>query len=118
MKSYQVTKYEGENVGRIDWSYNFWSHFSCYCSNDEVKRGIMERQIANLFECERRFLRGERLQVRNGDYWHDVLDVGMYDGWPYWKPVPSVCESTAIGGFEWHQFPRVDELRVKVERGR
>lgn len=35
--------------------------------------------------------------------WGDVLDVGMYDGWPYWKPVPSVYSRGPLGG-EWHCF--------------
>ena len=34
----------------------------------------------------------------------EVLDVGMYDGWPYWKPVPSVFTRSALGGGEWHCF--------------
>jgi hypothetical protein len=29
--------------------------------------------------------------------WGPVLRVGMYDGWPYWKPVPSL-----VTGGHWY----------------
>ena len=113
MRSYQVTHREGENMGPIDWNYDFWSHFGCMCSSDDRKREVMEQEIRNLFIVERLFRKGKLLQVRRGDYWHVLLDVGMYDGWPYWKPVPAICTDTPIGGCEWHQFPCVDEWKEK-----
>ena len=104
---------EGELVGPIDWNYNFWPHFSSYCCDDDRKREFMERQIENLFALERRFFKGELLRVREGDYWHDLIDMGMYDGWPYWKPVPSIFVRSVLGGGTWRQFPCVDEFGVQ-----
>ncbi len=33
--------------------------------------------------------------------WHPVLNVGMYDGWPYWSPGPAVQTLGPLGP-EWH----------------
>ena len=113
MRFYQVTHREGEKLAQIDWSHNFWQHFSTMCSNDDYKRERMERQIYNLFVVERLFLQGKRLRVREGDYWHDLLDIGMYDGWPYWRPVPAILVSSPLGSGEWRHFPCVDEWKER-----
>ena len=113
MRTYQVTHREGENMGPIDWNHDFWQHFNCYGSSNDTKREIMERAIENLFAVEHKFRLGKLLVVREGDYWHDLLDVGMYDGWPYWKPMPAILIRGPLGGGEWRHFPCVDEWKEK-----
>ena len=98
MRTYQVTQREGERLGDIDWNYNFRPHFDGYCCNEQRKLEFMVAAIENLFQVERLFKKGIQLRVTEGQFAHDLLDVGMYDGWPYWKPVPSICIRTVLGG--------------------
>jgi hypothetical protein len=35
VRTYTVVERVGENMGPIEWGYDFWPHFSCYCSNDD-----------------------------------------------------------------------------------
>lgn len=41
------------------------------------------------------------------DYGHggrEILDICMYDGWPYWEPRPAVCYVGPLGSAEWKFF--------------
>jgi hypothetical protein len=113
MRTYTVTQREGELLGPIDWSHDFARAFDSYCTSDERKADMLVRAIENLWQVERLHLKGVLLQVREGDYWHDLLAIGMYDGWPYWKPMPAVLIRGPLGG-EWRHFPCVDEFRVRA----
>jgi hypothetical protein len=33
-----------------------------------------------------------------------VLDLRMYDGWPYWVPTPAVLIVSPMGTAEWRHF--------------
>lgn len=46
--------------------------------------------------------------------WKDVLEVGMYDGWPYWKLVPSVLMKNWMGA-SWHSFSSITSIRKKKQ---
>lgn len=113
MRSYTVTKFEGENLGPIDWSYDFRSHgaYGCMCSPESVKDECCETHKSLLKQAEELFRSGKRVSVRISDWWHDLYDVGMYDGWPYWKPTPAICTSTPLGGSEWHFFYDLREVK-------
>ena len=115
MKTYQVTKREGEYLGPVDWSYNFLQHFDCYCTDDIGKQKACDRQI----EVLRKLLSGPEWEATTyGGWprcgWGEVLKVGMYDGWPYWKPVPSVLTTSVLGGGEWHPFCNITDIRLLV----
>ena len=97
MRSRIVTEYEGELLGPIDWSFDFSRGVASMCSNEKAKAERLSRYVELLWEVERRHLRGERLRVCTGSYWHDLLAVGMYDGWPYWKPTPALCIAGPLG---------------------
>jgi len=122
MRSYQVTHNEGENMGPIDWSYDFMRHYSGLCTDEANKCERMARDIEMWFQVEHIFLRRKTrakvlaslyqpdednkvLQVLDGDYWRKVIDICMYDGWPYWKPTPAMFLSTWHMG-DWH-FPGI-----------
>ena len=112
MKRYMVEHCEGELLGPIDWSYDFCPHFSGYCCPDDAKREMMVKAIDNLWAVERLHIQGQRVEVCTRDFWHPLIAVGMYDGWPYWKPVPSILVQGPLGA-QWEQFPCVDDYRVK-----
>lgn len=110
MKTHMVQVREGENLGPIDWGYDFdqhdWNHGSdggtnpvCVEQGKQVLRELVEANNSGSVS-----IYGE---------WRTVLDVGMYDGWPYWRPVPSVCISVAFGT-EWHSFSSLRGFKQAV----
>jgi hypothetical protein len=112
MRSRQVTQYEGELLGDIDWSYNFAPHFDCYCVSDERKAEMIYDNVERLYQVERLHKKGFRLRITKGDYWHELIAVGMYDGWPYWwKPTPAIMVRGPLGG-QWELFPCVDAYKI------
>lgn len=116
MKEYTVKRYEGELLGPIDWSYNFLSHFQNHCVSDERKQEYCNEAIERLKLLE---ANPSGYQVTNDGgwprmWWHDVIAVGMYDGWPYWKPVPSVLTRGTLGP-EWHCFSSLTGIEPKKQ---
>ena len=118
MKTRMVEERIGEYLGPVDWSYNFASHFDrCCISNPAEKQKHIDRAVAWL-----RILAADKdkyLATTYGGWprcgWGRVLEVGMYDGWPYWRAVPSVCLSTWLG-CEWHDFSFITNLADAATR--
>lgn len=108
MKTKTVTVREGEYLGPVDWSYDFSQH---YTTNSHPTES-MEADLARLHElCDG----GEWEATTDGGWprcgWGRVLQVGMYDGWPFWRPVPSVRIQSWLGA-EWAPFSSVTDIRV------
>ncbi len=105
MRTYTQTVREGERTGDVDWGYDFRQHFNSDARRDEICAKSVQRfrDIADLHAA------GTPVRATTYGGWPrcgfgDVLDVGMYDGWPYWRPVPSVLMRGVIGGAGWHSF--------------
>src|SRR6185437_12568221 len=106
-----VTQREGELLGPIYWNYNFRRHFDTYGSNDAVRDEACDRCKAHLLTIEKS--PGEwRVMLAHSFVDRRVLQVGMYDGWPYWKPTPALLTEGTLGP-EWHFFYDI----VGVKRG-
>jgi len=112
MKYRTVVERIGEKVGPIDWDYDFLGHYNRMCGcRDPRSIERSEKAVAIL----RHLSESDGWQVRNGDYWYDVYDVGMYDGWPFWKPTPAVfVQERVLGGGQWKFFYELDEVRRKA----
>lgn len=98
----------GECVGPVDWTYDFAGH----CSSN---RDYFARTLEAFEELARGVVAGERWEATtDGGWprvgWGAVTQVGMYDGWPYWRPVPSFYLSSWLGG-SWHAFSSLSEAR-------
>lgn len=105
----------GERVGDVDWSYDFRSHFGNHGPDVADKR--CKEAKDRLRAIEAAFRAGEPVEATtDGGWprcgWGVVLDVGMYDGWPYWKPVPSVYTRGPLGG-EWHSFVSLSDFAIR-----
>lgn len=112
MKYRTVTERVGELLGPVDWSYGFRTHFDGYCT-DAAGRDVI---------CKQHVDRLRKIVENKDDYevttyggwprcgWGIVIAVGMYDGWPYWKPVPSVLFRSTIGS-EWTGFANITNIR-------
>ena len=103
MKFVTVTKRIGELLGPIDWSFDFqsesWDH------GGGTNPIVVEQAMKDLHEIKV----GDTVEVYG--ITHKVLAIGMYDGWPHWRPYPSVCIETHYGP-EWHGFSS-----VRLQRG-
>lgn len=102
MKTRTVQVSEGENLGPIDWSYDFASH-NWNRPGGGTNPECVAQAIESLRKIETWLVEGKAVEIYLYSMWAKVLDIGMYDGWPYWRPVPSVCTETWLGG-EWHCF--------------
>lgn len=108
MKTIPTTRREGELLGPIDYSYDFLKHFESWGISAEEKKKRCDAAIEMLRVLESH----EHIYQATTDGgwprvgWGTVLAVGMYDGWPYWRPVPSVMIAGPLGG-EWHTFSSV-----------
>lgn len=95
----------GEKLGPIDWNYPF----------DEQGQGLRPEFIEERKERLRRCEAGEVEATTDGGFpkvgWGKVLDTGMYDGWPYWRPVPSVLIAHRTGGASWHSWGSITDVR-------
>jgi hypothetical protein len=110
----------GENMGPVDWSYDFRKHFDSMGASDEVKDERCRERVAWLKYVERAVRDGTPVRVTSDGGSprcgiHPVIDVGMYDGWPFWKPTPSVCVATRFG-VEWYTFSQITNV-YPGERG-
>lgn len=111
MRAETVTRYVGEKVGPLDWAYDFHQH--CWGEgrggyNPDIMDGAIARLRTLAANPDKYEATTDGGWPRCG--WGKVLDVGMYDGWPYWKPTPSVLIGGAFGA-EWCSFVRVIDIR-------
>ena len=95
MKTRMVEQREGELLGPVDWNYDFDQH--------GINPKYVEQGKNNLKIIEDGLSKGKKFRVGYCGINHKVISVGMYDGWPFWRPTPSVLLNTWMGG-EWHPF--------------
>jgi len=111
MKTKTVTVHEGELLGPVDWSYDFCQHFNGYGANEARTQAACDKAVENLRALAANPAGYEA--TTDGGWprvgWHPVIAVGMYDGWPYWKPTPSVMLAGVLGP-EWHSFCSITDI--------
>lgn len=114
MKTVTYTERVGERVGDVDWNYDFLSHFGNLCTDENGKFEACELKKELLRLMEERFRYGRLTLATTDGGWprfgySEVIDVGMYDGWPFFRPVPSVCIRGPLGG-SWQAFCTITEI--------
>jgi len=105
-----VIEREGELLGPVDWAYNFRQHFDGYCCSDEKRDEFCNRAMELLRKVEAS-PDAYCVQISHSDNFREVYAVGMYDGWPYWRPVPALLCRSVLGS-EWQFF--YDLLRIEA----
>lgn len=54
-----------------------------------------------------------------GDQWREIIEICMYDGWPYWTPRPAICFIGPLKTAEWSFFDSYgvypNSIRAKVK---
>lgn len=111
MKTRMVEEREGELLGPVDWSHNFRQHFDNYCSTNEQRDKRCAETVALLKRLTEMIAEGKRCRIQCYDFSHSVITVGMYDGWPYWKPTPAILVNSPIGGGDWKFFYDLTAVR-------
>lgn len=106
MKTRLVEERIGERVGDVDWNYDFYSH--------KLNPDVVQSKINDLKRIEANIGHNVDVYVRIHSNYLPVVDVAMWDGWPYWRPVPSVCVRT-WAGIEWHSFDMISGSIVKAK---
>lgn len=82
----------GQMVPGVDWTYPFFANSLGYQRSPE-------RQ-AELIEFLKTIKPGDTV-TSSGQFEHVVVEVGMYDGWPYWKPTPAISYYGPLGSIEY-----------------
>lgn len=79
MRTRMVEERIGENMGPIDWTHDIAKDMPPIWRDAEQNPGNF---------------------LING---REIYAVAMYDGWPYWKPMPAIHRAGPIGS-EWDFF--------------
>lgn len=80
MRTHTVTVREGEDVGPIDWNHLIAKDMPAIWREAEKSPDDF---------------------LYNG---YSIVRICMYDGWPYWKPMPAVCFIGPLNCSEWNFF--------------
>ena len=117
MKTKTITVREGELLGPIDWNFDFKDIYPAICNGEESHERMFQRAMTILQMLEKDPDKYEA--TTDGGWprcgWGSIVHIGMYDGWPYWKPVPSVFITSMFVG-DWHSFDCITNIRVKGEQ--
>ena len=93
MKTRMVKERIGENMGPVDWSHDMAK------DKPPIWRDAEKAPSEYLF---------------NGRV---ILEICMYDGWPYWKPTPAIHFVGPLNSGEWNFFNsygvHADSIRKK-----
>ena len=110
MKTRMVKIREGEYLGKVDWAYDFSAHDWDHGGGTNpisIRDAVMKLKFLEYHVGKwQATVDGGMPRCGCGD----VIAVGMYDGWPYWRPVPSFQISTQLGP-EWHSFCMLSDIR-------
>ncbi len=80
-----VTKREGENMGPVDWEHPTAK------SKPALWRAIEKNPSAFRYSA-------------SGFSSFPLVEMCMYDGWPYWEPRPAFSYIGPLGSVEWAHF--------------
>lgn len=113
MRTETKTVRVGEYLGCVDWSYDFQAHG--WDRTGGMNPGFIGPCVERLRRLEKALQEGRDFEATtDGGWprcgWGKVVMVGMWDGWPYWKPVPSVRLSSIFGG-GWHSWMAITDVR-------
>jgi hypothetical protein len=108
-----VTRIErvGEYLGPVDWSYDFTSH-DWGDGHGGVNPECSKQATEELQKLVALMEQGKTCTISLYGIEQRVLQVGMYDGWPFWEPTPSVLVATWLGS-EWHSWYSIRNVKVK-----
>jgi hypothetical protein len=108
MRTRMIEERIGENMGPVDWSYDFLPHFDGWSATPEYRKQkceLAKQHLRMLSESD-----GWEVRTSHSHVFWPCVSVCMYDGWPYWKPTPAVALIGPLG-VEWCLFFNIEEIR-------
>lgn len=102
MRTWTETHRQGTDIGPIDWDESKWC-----VKLTQTQIGLLKA----LAESPDRYL----ARMRHSDLMVRVLNVCMYDGWPYWQPGPAIQFAGPLGP-EWHFADWLENIK-EIEHG-
>lgn len=88
----------GTMVGPVDPNYDWAQHGVYPCDTPEQRAA----RIAGWRELMLSLKPGDTVWAHHCQ--RTVIEVGMYDGWPWWKPVPHISYIGPLGVLEHEVF--------------
>lgn len=108
MKTYTetVVRHEGEWFP-LDENFDYMGE-KVYPNNPEIRKEKWELFL----KCAKN-PKGYKIST---DYMFapkEIIDIGMYDGWPHWKPYPSfsIVEALGVETYSWYQLNHIKEVK-------
>jgi hypothetical protein len=97
MRTKTVTVREGENVGPVDWDHP------------------MAKDMPEIWrEAEKS---PKDFTFHTSDFpERTILQICMYDGWPYWKPTPAILYIGPLNSAEWAHFNSYGVSKNSIRR--
>jgi len=112
MKTRTVTVREGEYLGPVDPDYDHmqgaWSRSQGGYNPEFLERGW--EQILKMNASPE----GWTFHSDGGGLFR-VVRVGMWDGWPFWKPTPAIGYIGPLGAIEWAFYYRLNASNCRQE---
>lgn len=110
MRTRLVEVREGEKLGPIDWGFKFeYPWIGTGMDSD-----LVNTCTYNLKNIEKWLLERKKIHVWLYGIREAIVDCGMWDGFPHWKPTPSFAICGVFGSLEWHSWYHC--RRVSYER--
>lgn len=107
MKTRMIEERIGEYLGPVDWSYDFTQH-----DWGGGRGGVNPEVSAKGKDLLRQLEQSGDWVVMMHQCYRDVICIGMYDGWPFWMPVPSVQTRGPLGS-EWSPWYNIQSVERK-----
>jgi len=97
MRTRTITVREGEWFEPVDRLYDFRSHgWDC---GGSVNPSVVKEGTRTILELDRKFCSARWVYVPCLTE-REIVHVGMWDGWPFWKPTPAIGYIGPMGSVE------------------
>jgi hypothetical protein len=111
MRYETVTHRAGEWLGDVPEDWNYDEFCDKFLSAD---RKIYEESIQLFKEMSAAIKQGKKvIATESGQFSHEVLSCGLYDGWPFWVPRPCYSYKGPIPGEHIAEFYDLTSIRIK-----
>lgn len=105
----QVTEYKGEWF--TDGTVDDWLAEHAASVRDGSPSPLTSAQARMVRKLATKPDDGRFWLVRtSGGYWHRLLRVGLYDGWPYWRKRLAVGTDGPIPGMHQHEASGIEAI--------
>ena len=113
MKLKTVTIKEGEWLGDVPADWDYEAFYQKYLGQN---RDYFERSVIAFKEMCTALIRGETVWVtQSGDFTHQVIHCGLYDGWVFWVPRPCYSYIGPLPTEHIDEFYNVMRIRIEAK---